>query len=105
MNRNKVLDDILTLKPVLKKEGITLLGVFGSYGRGDYTASSDVDILYDIDNPKEFAKKNGGFAAFSKLELLKEMIANKIGKKIDFVAQRGLNSISEKYVMQDLVRV
>ena len=105
MNNSDIFEIICSLKPVLKKEGITLLGIFGSYGRGDYTADSDVDILYDIDNPKAFAQNNGGFAAFSKLESLKEMISQKIGKKIDFVAKRGLNTISKKYVMQDFVRV
>jgi len=52
MNTEDVLNTLRQLKPVLKKEGITLLGVFGSYARGDYTAQSDVDILYDIDDPK-----------------------------------------------------
>jgi len=105
VNNNEIFEIISSLKPVLKKEGISLLGIFGSYGRGDYTADSDVDILYDIDNPKAFAQNNGGFAAFSKLEALKEMISQKIGKKIDFVAQKGLNSVSKKYVMQDFVSV
>lgn len=105
MQRNDIFDVILSLKPVLKKEGITLLGVFGNYGRGDYTAQSDVDIFYDIDDPKAFAQKNDGFGAFSKLKELKAMISQKIGKKIDFVTKRGLNSASEKYVMQDLVGV
>ena len=105
MNKEEILQAIVALKPLLKKEGITLLGVFGSFARGDYHSESDVDILYDIDDPKTFAQKFGGFAAFTKLEEFKEMIAERLGRKVDFVAKKGLNSISEKYVMRDLLYV
>jgi len=105
MNKEEILQAIATLKPLLKKEGITLLGVFGSFARGDYHSESDVDILYDIDNPKAFSQKFGGFAAFTKLEEFKKMIAERLGRKVDFVAKNGLNSISKKYVMRDLLYV
>ncbi len=105
MDREDVLKTLIQLKPELKKEGITLLGIFGSYARGDYTSQSDVDILYDIDDPKTFAQKFGGFAAFSHLEELKSMIAEKLNTKVDFVAKRGLNSVSEKYILRDILYV
>jgi len=105
MNTEDVLNTLRQLKPVLKKEGITLLGVFGSYARGDYTAQSDVDILYDIDDPKKFAQKFGGFAAFSHLEKLRDMIADTLNRKVDFVARRGLNSVGEKYILKDMLYV
>jgi len=105
MNKEEILQVIIALKPLLKKEGITLLGVFGSFARGDYHSDSDVDILYDIDDPKAFSQKFGGFTAFTKLEEFKKMIAERLGRKVDFVAKKGLNSISKKYVMRDLLYV
>ncbi len=41
-----ILDKLVILKKKKKKDGITIIGIFGSYARGDYTDKSDVDILY-----------------------------------------------------------
>ena len=105
MTKNEIFNTLITLKPKLKKEGITLLGVFGSYARGDYTSSSDVDILYEIDNAEEFANKNGGFGAFTKLKEIKDNISSSLGMPIDFTSKGSLNEVGKKYILGDLVNV
>ena len=105
MTQQELIEKLQLLKPVLKKEGITLLGIFGSYARNEQTAQSDVDILYDIDDPKAFAKRFGGFGAFTRLEELKSYIAQQLNTEVDFVAKKGLNSVSKKYVEKDLLYV
>ena len=41
----KVVADIAPKYPCISR-----IGVFGSYGRGDYDATSDIDLLYDYDS-------------------------------------------------------
>jgi predicted nucleotidyltransferase len=105
MTREKIIYILKTLKPQLKEEGVTLLGIFGSYARGEQVGASDVDLLYTIDDPKAFVQKHGGFGAFSRLEEIREMLSSKLGRKVDFVAKRGLNSATERYVLKDLMHV
>ena len=105
MTQQELIEKLQHLKPVLKKDGITLIGIFGSYARNEQTAQSDVDILYDIDNPKAFAKRFDGLGAFTRIEALKKMIAQHLNTKVDFVAKKGLNSVSEKYIKRDLLNV
>jgi predicted nucleotidyltransferase len=105
MTRDEIIHILVTLKPELKKEGVTLLGIFGSYAREEQKGTSDIDLLYTIDDPKAFAQKYGGFGAFRRLEEIKEMLSGKLGKKVDFVAKRGLDSATEHYVLKDLLYV
>jgi len=105
MTQQELIEKLQMIKPVLKAEGITLLGIFGSYARDEQTSNSDVDILYDIDDPKAFAKRFGGLGAFTRLEELKHFISNTLNAKVDFVAKKGLNSVSKKYIEKDLLHV
>ena len=102
MTKNEIINKLVLLKPMLKKEGITLLGIFGSYARGDYTKDSDVDILYKLDNVQEFIKKYNGFSAFSKLGEIKNAISLAIDKPIDFVDKNNLNDIGKVFILKEL---
>ncbi len=105
MTQQELIEKLQLLKPVLKEEGIIILGIFGSYARNEQTPQSDVDILYDIDDPKAFAKRFGGFGAFTRLEELKYFISKNLNMKVDFIAKKGLNSVSEIYAEKDLLYV
>ena len=98
MTQQELIEKLQVLKPILKEDGITLIGIFGSFARNEQTEQSDVDILYDIDNPKAFAKRFGGFGAFSRLEELKQFIAKNLNSKVDFVAKNGLGSVGKAYI-------
>lgn len=105
MSVNDITEKLNFLKPKLKEEGISLIGIFGSYSRGDYTSSSDVDILYKIDDIKEFYLKNRGFTSFSKLTQLKELIQNELNKDVDFVDIDSLNSIGKEFIIKEVQHV
>lgn len=105
MSINEITQKLNLLKPQLKKEGISLIGIFGSYARGDYNSSSDVDILYKIDNVKEFYFKNRGFNSFTKLTELKEFIEKELNKSIDFVDINSLNSIGKDFIIKEVKNV
>ncbi|MCV6606592.1 MAG: nucleotidyltransferase domain-containing protein [Campylobacterales bacterium] len=99
---NSIIIKLQDLKSELKSDGVSILGVFGSYARGDYTENSDVDILYQVDNPQEFAKKYQGFEVFSKLTEMKEKISKSLNKKVDFVDRDGLNEIGERFILKEI---
>lgn len=63
-----------------KKYGITKLGLFGSYARGEQTPNSDIDICVALDPPSLF--KLGGI--YSELHEL-------LNKEIDIVSLTGTN--------------
>ena len=100
-----IIDKLKELKSELQREGIVIIGIFGSYARGDYTQESDIDILYEIENPQKFIEENNGWGAFTKLAQIKEYISNKLDKRVDFVSKDSLNRVGKKYILQDLTYV
>ncbi|MGI8936497.1 nucleotidyltransferase family protein [Leptolyngbya sp. BC1307] len=57
--RSQVLEVLRKMKPVLKeKYGVTHLGIFGSVARDEATAQSDVDVVFEIEQPNLFISVN-----------------------------------------------
>ena len=66
-------------------EGIEIVGIFGSYARGDYDEYSDVDIAYRIDYDKFFTKYKDGFSQILRLDDIRKELEKFLGKKVDFI--------------------
>ena len=90
------------LKDRYAKEGFVIVGVSGSYARGEEGESSDIDLLYKIENPAEFSRIYGGFGAFSKISEIKNEIKVALNREIDLIAINGLNEIGKKYIIEDM---
>lgn len=57
--RSQVLDILRKMKPVLQeKYGVTHLGIFGSVARDEATERSDVDVVFEIEQPNLFTSVN-----------------------------------------------
>jgi len=97
-----ILDKLVELKVELQKDGIVIIGIFGSYAREDYTQDSDVDILYKLQNSKKFAIDHDGWGAFTKLVEIKEYISKRLDKKVDFVDKSTLNEVGKEFILKDL---
>ena len=97
------IEKIKKLKPILEKDGFIIEGVFGSYARGEETPQSDVDLLYSL--TRSFVEHYRGFAAFSRLEEIKNFLRNELGKEIDIAAKNGLSKTGKKYILKDLIDV
>lgn len=85
VQKNIIINTLLPYKP-------TKIGIFGSYARGENTAKSDMDILY---NYKE------------KISLLEHIrIVNKLKEKlaieIDLVTERALNPLLKQQILNEL---
>ena len=105
MTKSDVIEKLESLKPKLRKDGFEVVGLFGSFARGDFSDSSDVDILYTLINPHEFVKKNGGLGAFTKIREIKEFLSTEFGRSVDFVDKSSLSRTGKKYILGDLLSV
>ena len=103
MTKSDVIEKLESLKPLLKEEGFEIVGLFGSYARGDFNDNSD--ILYRLINPHEFVEKNGGFGAFTKIRETKEFLSKAFGQDVDFVDKSSLTRTGKKYILGDLLHV
>lgn len=102
MSVNDIYEKLKLIKPILYNDGINILGVFGSYARGDYTNNSDIDILYEIEDIKKFMKRYKGFSAFTKLTDTKEFLKKELNKEVDFVDKDTLNEIGKEFILKEI---
>ena len=100
MNKqNEILNQLQKLKPIYEKEGLILLGLFGSYAKNTQTKFSDIDIAYKLDYDKFSKKYIGGFAKLLRIDDIKKELQDIFKKPIDFVPD------SNKVIMKDLIYV
>jgi len=81
--------------PIFKQAGFTYAGIFGSVARGEATAQSDVDLLYD--HPK-----NLKFSLFD-LAGLKIKLEDSLGQRVDLARLCNLKPRVEPYIKNDLI--
>ena len=76
---------------LIEKYGLSILAVFGSYGRGQENQNSDVDILVDFKKPigVEFID-------------LAEELENILKLKVDLVSKNGLKPQYFEVIEKDL---
>jgi len=98
-----LLSKLKHLKRSLINEGFVIEGIVGSYARGEATAKSDVDVLYHIERP--FMQLHSGFSAFSRIEQIKQLMIQTLGKDVDLIASRGLSETAKKYMLSKVLDV
>ncbi len=98
-----IVNAVREIKPQLDREGFKIDGIVGSYAHGDYTDSSDVDILYHID--EHFTQSYHGFTAFSRIAEIKRFLADKLHKEVDLIALRGLSETAKKHMLSKVIDV
>jgi len=75
--------------------GVTKIGLFGSYSRGEAREGSDVDLLVEFERPI-------GFFKFVELE---DSLTDKLGVKVELVTDDALKPLVRPHVMEDIVYV
>jgi len=98
-----LLDKLKEKKRLLLKDGFEIIGVFGSYARGDETKESDIDLLYDI--KPVFMQKYEGFQAFAKLNEIREELKIFLKRDIDIATIDNNSKTFKKYALKDIVYV
>ncbi|KEA45838.1 nucleotidyltransferase family protein [Campylobacter mucosalis] len=79
----EILEYLSSIKDELFSNGITKLGLFGSYAKDKANAFSDIDIVVES-NAKEMVKKLGNpFLAICYFDDIKSKISNKFHLSVD----------------------
>ncbi len=103
LTKDTILAKLKNMQPVFEKEGVNLLGLFGSYSRDEAQEDSDIDIL--IETTPKFLEIHGGFRAYSKLADLKVILENFFNKDVDFTDKQGLIDHNNTYILKKAIHV
>ena len=96
----QLIKKIEQLKIKYQKDGFIILGIFGSYTRGEETESSDIDILYEMTD--EFYKKHSGWNIFPVLDKIQGELENELHKHVDLANINALNEVGKKYILSEV---
>lgn len=55
ISREDVLEELAALQPMLRRDGVLHMQLFGSRARGDNRSDSDVDVLIEVDRSQKFS--------------------------------------------------
>lgn len=83
------------IKTVTQRVKPTLVGVFGSYARGEENEKSDLDILIDFDIKVDLLELIG----------MEQELSEFLGIKVDLVTLRSVNASLKPYIISDLIRL
>ncbi|MFH1196145.1 MAG: nucleotidyltransferase family protein [bacterium] len=80
---------------IIKKYKGRIVGLFGSYARGEETEKSDIDILVE----------NGGEMTLFDLGGLKIYLEEKLKHEVDVATIGGLKKELKPYIMRDIIYI
>ncbi|OGG13528.1 hypothetical protein A2773_00575 [Candidatus Gottesmanbacteria bacterium RIFCSPHIGHO2_01_FULL_39_10] len=80
------------LVEICKQNNIEYLGLFGSYSRGENTASSDIDLLVEFSETKSLFE----------LSRVAQRLEQILGNKVDLVLKNNIKPRIQPYIYQDL---
>jgi predicted nucleotidyltransferase len=83
------------IKTVTQRIKPTLVGVFGSYARGEQNDKSDLDILIDFDIKVDLIELIG----------MEQELSELLGIKVDLITLRSVNAYLKPYIESDLIRL
>ena len=85
VQKNIIINTIMPFHPVK-------IGIFGSAARDAETDSSDIDILYRLENA----------VGLFNLVRIKDSLEEKLHKKVDLVSEKYVHPKLKPYIMNDL---
>lgn len=89
----EILDLINTKKDDINKLGITRVGLFGSFSRGDQNRESDVDLLIEFGKNKKNLKSYMGFVRLAE---------NLFGRDVEVVTPESLSPYIAPYIKKEV---
>ena len=80
------------MKDILKRNNVSMLGLFGSYSRGEESGNSDIDLLI------KFSKK---ISLLAHIKLQREL-SELLGKNVDLLTENSISPYLRENIMNDL---
>lgn len=96
VTKDQILDFMASQKKVFhEKYGVTKIGLFGSYARGEAREKSDIDIVVELEKPDMFYLIN-----------IKQTFQETMNINVDIVRLRKeMNPVLKKRIMRDAIYV
>jgi uncharacterized protein len=79
------------LSEIREKYGVTSIGVFGSYARGEATSRSDIDIIVELGRPIGW-----------ELVDLTDYLEARLHHKVDLVIKRSLHPLIRDQILSEV---
>ncbi len=98
--KQEIINKIKKLKLKYEPEGFILLGLFGSFARGEETKQSDLDLLFELN--ETFINHYIGWDAYGRIEEIKKEFIKETGREIDFADKNALTRIGKKYILPEV---
>jgi len=98
-DKKYILQQLKKLKPTYAKEGLILIGLFGSYAQETQTKFSDIDVAYKLDYDTFSLKYKDGFSKLLRIDAIKQELQAIFQKPIDLVPD------TNKSILKDLINV
>ncbi|PIZ47785.1 nucleotidyltransferase [candidate division WWE3 bacterium CG_4_9_14_3_um_filter_41_6] len=95
MNKVTLFENKKELNDFCKQNGVSYLGMFGSYARGEAQNDSDIDLLVDFNK----SEKIGLF----RLSHMQEALENRFGRSVDLITK--IDPHVKPYIYKDLVEL
>ncbi len=83
------------LTDVYRREGITFLGVFGSFARGEDTADSDIDLIVRFSRTKSLLE----------LVRIERDLSSLLGRKVDLLTEAAISPYLKDRIMSEMETV
>lgn len=80
---------------LLEKYGIHLLGVYGSYVRGEQRSDSDIDLLIDLERPARLS--------FFDMVEVEELLGELLGIKMDMAIKSNLRKRIGQRILAEML--
>jgi len=103
MTKEEIISKLKELKPIYKKDGLLLVGLFGSYARNESTNTSDIDLLYKIDKSTFFDDTDWG--GIHKLKKIKKDLEKVFNRSVDLCTVDNPSRTFKQFVLQDAIYV
>ncbi|MDI6738080.1 MAG: nucleotidyltransferase family protein [Nanoarchaeota archaeon] len=84
-----------TIMPILKRNGVSRAGIFGSYAKGKAKKKSDVDILVKFRGKKSLLS----------LASLEIQLEKRLGRKADVITYNSIHPMLKSRIMSEEVRI
>ncbi len=99
MDKSDIMSVLQSQKDALSEQfGISKLGLFGSYAKGQAHADSDIDLVYELAPNKSLT--------FAELILLEQLLSTELKhEKVELVNSKYMNPVIKYFMREDVIYV